>query len=109
MRNKLLKLEAILIAIVGVAFWFQPLRDLGLIKQTGPQLDQLALGLVALPVLFALFVWINQKAIATLCSALYVGLAGYYVYTFGINYVGYGLFAICACALASLAFLFQKK
>lgn len=103
------KILAIIVAAIGIALWFQPLRSFGPLHQTGQQLDHLALGLIAFPALFALFTWINQKIISLVFAALYVLLAGYYVFEFGFNNLGYGLMGIVACALASLYVGSMKK
>ena len=96
------KILAIALAVIGIALWFQPLRSLGPIHQSGQQLDQLALGLIAFPALFALFTWIGQKTISLVFAALYVLLTGYFVFEIGFNHLGYGLMGIVACSLASL-------
>jgi len=95
------KVIAIIVAAVSIFMWFQPFNSWGGFYQTGEHWGGIAYGLLILPVLFSVAVWVSQRPLALVFSIISLLLTGKFLVQIGSN-VGWGLIGIAVCSIVSV-------
>jgi len=102
------KTIAVIVAAASIYFWFQPFSSFGYFYQSGQHWGGLAYGLMVLPILFAIFFWINQKQLSLIFSILALLLSCNFLMKVGTS-VGWGLLGLLICSGISVYIAIRMK